>query len=329
MNQSNSAQIWWSLPGQPSMFLDTLAQTLEKGCAVLRLEDRLPWVQHLQEIIHAGQGIPVHHLLWDEEALNAGDFVLRQYFSPRERASYFPDLSYGRYVAQLSAPSAILWISCIHTAEDLCDWTEFLCDYHAAGGCLKFILCYDGPSTASSLPVLHHRFRPNQLRGFSTLITSVLSNTRLPGYQAELALQLSADADPELCALLLSLGDPLLRNPLQMGQTLELEVQHIRSACHRAVLACIFPLIESARFRFIQKHFTILSQCLPIRNVDGNLIDDPNDLEIGQLSYMIRHHNILHNLEDTAWIHLCAAVRNQIAHNQPVTYETLLALASE
>ena len=60
--------------------------------------------------------------------------------------------------------------------------------------------------------------------------------------------------------------------------------------------------------------------------MEGELIENPMDLEVGPLSYLLRNRDTLRGLSGADQIHLCAAVRNKIAHDRPVPYDTLLAL---
>ena len=110
------------------------------------------------------------------------------------------------------------------------------------------------------------------------------------------------------------------------SSAVSLPTNSVRSACQRAALTAVFPIIEECRFRFICRHRDAIAQHLPIRNIGGELIDDPYDLEIGPLNYLVRYQPLLQTLEGSELIRLCAAVRNQIAHNKPVQPETLRVL---
>lgn len=312
--------LWRELPG-PAGFLDALCAQLERGSLILCLEDPIPWQDPFREVLDRRVALPLIRLSGSGENC-PGDFLLRSLFSPRQRACYFPDESYGSYLSRLPAPEQIVHITGVADTAQLERWMALLADYR---GPLRFLVEYRGSSVSRGIPMLTHRINGNELQAYALLLAAKLSSGPLVRYQAELAYRLSGGS-PQLCAELLLLGDDLLADPQLAARRFGIDALRCRSACHQAALTAVFPIIEDCRFRYICRYQELLAQHLPIRNIGGELIDNPYDLEIGPLSYLIRYQCLLQNLEGNEVIHLCAAIRNRIAHNKPVDPETLKVL---
>lgn len=318
----NIGNIFWDLPGASSLFRRKL-QDLLPGGLTLRLEDPLPFSDALWEGLGRSLGCPVRVLDWGKRNCSPGDFLLRHLFSPRERAYYFPGDPYGGYIASLRAEPAIIRVRGVRGSAAAKEWAELVTGYRRAGGsALRLVIECDACACGASLT---YRADPNLHRCFAIMMAGILNNTPMTGYQAELAANL-APRDPELCSELLLQGEQLLLDPLETARALGLDEQQTLSAIRQANLVCLYPKIEQRRFDFIRSNEEAIARCLPLRSMEGELIDNPMDLEVGPLSYLLYHKEALHPLPDGDSIHLCASVRNKIAHNRMVPYATLLAL---
>lgn len=315
-------EIWWRLPGASSAFYGKLMDRIEQG-VVLRQEDRIPFPSVLWEKVGAVFGCPVRVLEWGVRDRCPGDFLLKHLFTPKQRAFYFPSESYGSYLASLKLDRMIVRITGIQGKDMSNQWEELISEYRKAGGRSLLLAAECGRDACPG--ALEHRADPNQCRGFLLLLTSVLNNTQIPSYQAELAMNL-APRDPEVSSELLLQGERLLLDVTQTAREFGIDEERANSAVQQTNLVCLFPKIERCRFAFARKHRAKLMPCLPIRSVEGELIDDPMELEVGHMNYLIRNKGKLKNLPGADMIQLCAMVRNKIAHNQQIPYATLVAL---
>lgn len=318
----NIGNIFWDLPGEPSNFLQKAEAQLPQGL-ILRLEAPLPFGRIFWDRLGARLGRPVRVLDWADRTCSPGDFLLKQLFSPRERAWYFPGDPYGAYIASLKAEPTIILIRGVRGSDAARQWAALLGDYRQAGGTdlMLAVECDD----AACGHHLTHRVSPHLLRYFSIMMAGICGNTPMIAYQAELAANL-APGDPELCCELLLQGERLLLDPIAAAGELGIDEQLAASAVHQAHLVCLYPKIERCRFDFVRSHRDALAGCLPLRSMEGELIDNPMDLEVGPLSYLLYNRECLQTLPGAEQIHLCASVRNKIAHNRLVPYATLLAL---
>ena len=318
----NIGNVFWNLPGEVSGFLNQAKEHLSGGI-LLRQEDPLPFRDAFWDLLCAHLGCQARVLDWGERTCSPGDFLLKHLFSPRERAYYFPGDPYGSYIASLKTAPLLVRVTGVRGSAAAAQWGELLNDYRRAGGrdLILFVECDASAGTGA----LTYRTDPNVHRYFSIMLSTILRNTPLISYQAELAANL-APGNPELCSELLLQGEQLLLNPADVGRKFGIDEQEAATAIRQANLVCLYPKIEQLRFDFVRANQDAISRCLPLRSMEGELIDNPMDLEIGPLSYLLSHREILRGLPGTEGIHLAASVRNKIAHNRPVPYATLLSL---
>lgn len=314
--------IWWGLPGESAMFYGKLLERIKQGM-VLRQEDRIPFGNILWEKVGSHFNCPVRVLEWSSRERCPGDFLLKQLFTPRQRALYFPSESCGSYLASLESERMIVRITGIQGWEAASRWEELIDQYRKAGG--KNLLLAAECDREAGPKALEHRVNPNQCRGFLLLLAGVLNNTRVPAYQAELAMNL-APRDPEVSSGLLLQGERLLLYPAETVREFGIDRERAESAIQQTNLVCLFPRIERCRFAFARKHREELLPFLPIRSVEGDLLDDPMELEVGHLNYLIRNKGKLRNLSGAEGIQFCAMVRNKIAHNQQIPYAMVVTL---
>lgn len=314
--------IWWGLPGDSAVFYGKLLERMEQGL-VLRQEDQIPFGNVLWEKVGNIYGCPVRVLEWGSRDRCPGDFLLKNLFSPKQRALYFPSESYGSYLASLKSERMIVRITGIQGRETARQWEELIDEYRKAGG--KHLLLAAECDREASPRALEHRVNYNQYRAFLFLLTGVLNNTQVPAYQAELAMNLAPRAPETGCELLLQ-GERLLLNAVETVREFGIDQERAESAIQQTNLVCLFPKIERCRFAFARKHREELLPFLPIRSVEGELIDDPMELEVGHLNFLIRNKGKLQSLSGAEAIQLCAMIRNKIAHNQPIPYAMVVTL---
>ena len=318
----NLGEIWWNLPGDSAVFYGKLLERTEQGL-VLRQEDRIPFGNVLWEKVGSCFDCPVRVLEWGNKDRCPGDFLLKHLFTPKQRALYFPSESYGSYLASLEPERMIVRITGIREREMARQWEELIDEYRKAGG--RSLLLAAECDREASPKALEHRVNPSQSRGFLLLLAGVLNNTQVPAYQAELAMNL-APKDPETGCELLLQGERLLLDTAETAQKFGIDGEKAESAIQQTNLVCLFPKIERCRFAFARKHREELLPCLPIRSVEGDLIDDPMELEVGHLNYLIRNKGKLRSLSGAEGIQFCAMVRNKIAHNQQIPYAMVVTL---
>ena len=342
----NAGQIWWGQIGNSLKLLTQVTNAL-RDChsAVLQVSPKLPWRQVFYGMVDLRRsafsgGRRLVRLPWTE-GMEPGEFVLEELCSRTTRAEYWPGETCGAYLARkddIVLNDYYVWVTGIHRKEDLSQWMGFLSQYvqHSPehGQRAVFILEYDGaPTETMGTKKIDYAVEDYDCRVFCLELAAALRNTDLRNYQAELA-QCICGIDPELCALLLEAGAPLLSDPVSTVQKVISTAkdpegrpfavrteQQITSAAWHAGIVLMFPVLERYRMDLVSKHEADLASHLPISNSNGDKITDPYDLEIGPISYIIAQSDKNYSRDEVEGIRICRKARNLLAHNKPLPYE--------
>lgn len=336
----NPGAIWWGQIGNSLRLLTKVTNNL-RDCrsAVLRVPRNFPWRQDFYEAIDVRRSTfsgerRLMRLVW-KDGVDPGEFVLDELCSNKVRADYWPGQTYAEYLgskSELLMNDYYVWVIGIHNKVDLSKWAEFVAQYHHVAKQLDtsavFILEYDGANEdVSGVEKIVYTVENYDCRVFCLESAVARNNTDMHTYQAELALSLGDD-DPELCSTLIELGEKLLNDPVKattgvldllgfVGRT----EQAIVSAAWKASIVLLFPVLEQFRMNFVTKHRAELKKHLPISNSNGDRVNDPFDLEVGSLCYIVTSAGKVFQPEEVETLKLCRKVRNLLAHNKVVPYE--------
>lgn len=344
----NPGSIWWGQIGNSLRLLTKITNNL-RDCqsAVLQVPPNLPWRQDFYEAIDIRRSAfsgerRLVRLTW-EEGMDPGEFVLGELCSSRVRADYWPGQTYAEYLgskSELLMNDYYVWITGIHSKADVSKWGEFVSQYHHIAKQLEstavFILEYDGTNTdIPGVEKIVYAVENYDCRVFCLESAAAYNNTDMHVYQAELALSIASN-DPESCDALLALGEKLLQHPvkatsekLSMMGINRLSDQEIVSAAWKAAIVLLFPILEQHRMDFVTKHQGVLGKYLPISNSNGDQVNDPYDLEVGSLHYIVTSATAEFQTAEIEDLRLCRRVRNLLAHNRIVPYADVRKLMSE
>lgn len=343
-----SGSIWWGQIGNSIRLLSKVIYCL-KDCrsTVFQIPDHFPWRSDFYEVVDirrssfCGDRI-LERLSWRGN-MDPGAFVLEELCPKEVQINYWPGQTCAAYLAaqkQLLLHSCYVWVTGIHSRLDLLKWSQFVAQYER---CVSqpdsravFLLEYDGaPVEISGMESVIYRIENYDCRVFCLEEAASMHNTGLRSYQAELALCIGGN-NPEFCSALLETGCQLLYDPLQTtadviagarssdGQTFPpLNSQQIHSAAWKAAIVLLFPILEQYRMDFVTKYEAELSQRLPISNPNGEQIDDPYNLEIGPLLYLVSQSAGTFRPEEVEGVRLCRRARNLLAHNKIIPYEEI------
>lgn len=349
----NAGSIWWNQIGSSMRLLSELSSAMEAQYPVLlKVPEQFPWRVTFYDAVDYGRtDFCAERLLkriyWDgcedPGTLLMGmddlcsDQIRRDYWPGRNRAEYLGSQS------EIFLNEHYIWITGIHSIENLNRWVEFVEHYEqaAAGRSRRAVFILESTSDPVCNTALHqivYRTESYDCRVFALEAAAALSNTDMKDYQAELAHSLS-NGVPELCWAFLKQGERLLQHPVdtavrvsRSGRTSDgtdfepLNEQQAHSAAWEATAVLLFPRLERWRMNFIEYHAEILRYSLPIRNSNGQKVTDPRDLEIGSLWYVVNSSGPRFSPEEAHQNRLCRDVRNQIAHNQLVPCDQIRAI---
>lgn len=343
--------IWWGQIGNSLRLLSRIANDLrDRRSAVLRVPRRLPWRAAFYEAVDLrrssfGGERRLRRLPWEEGA-DPGAYILDKLCSERVRADYWPGQTYGAYLGSrddIVLCDYYVWITGIRRKRDLFQWLEFVTQYRQAAKQAEqsavFILeCEETVADAAGMDVIDYSVEHYDCRVFALETANALCAGELRAYQAELALSLAGN-DPELCCALLREGERLLQDPVRTalevcrtavsssGEPFPLpEEQEAASAAWEAAVVLLFPVLERFRMDFIKRFDEELRRHLPIHNSNGDVVQDPQDLEIGPLYHIVTACSKAFSPAMVEAIRLCRNARNLLAHNKLVPYEDVRRL---
>lgn len=347
----NPGEIWWGQIGNSLRLLGRIAGDLNTGVSVV-LQDAgsLPWKEQFHIAVDSrrtsfSSDRRLRRLLWRAGA-DPGQFVLKQLCTKKAQVEYWPGQTYAEHIAACTnevVHAYYVWVTGIHAPEDLERWKQFIADYERESAALEtrtvYVLEYDGPAPeADGLDLIRCTVHPYDCRVFCLEAATATQNTALLEFQAELALRIGG-ARPEFCAALISSGEALLRLPLETVRTVcrslrdsqgqpfpSLTDEQVSGAVWQASIVQLFPAIEQRRTAFIRNHTAELSCHLPIRNSNGDSIEDPWELDIGPLFYIVNESVGEFSPAEVEEIRLFRSVRNLLAHNRPVPYKDICAV---
>ena len=336
--------IWWGQIGNSLRLLSSVTEHLrDHKSAVLFMSPRFPWKERFYreiDIRRAPYSVArrLKRIAWNGKG-EPGQLILTGMCPIDVQVDYWPGQTYGEYLGSrrnLVINDYDIWITGVHSKQDLTKWVEFVTQYHAAAKESEphavFLIEYDGPpmktSTVEQISCQVERY---DCRVFCLEMAAELSGSNLRDYQAELALSIGG-SQPELCAALLETGDRLIENPLAAAQSVlasardsygkpfsQQSESELTSEIWLAAVALLFPLMERYRIDFIERHKLELTRFLPISNSNGDEVTEPFDLEIGALCYIIANLRVhLFTPMEVSGLRLCRRLRNQLAHNKPV-----------
>lgn len=341
----NEGQIWWGQIGNSLRLLSAVAEILQDGMsAVLYTPQGIPWRSEFYDAVNLrrsefGADRRFRRVEWTENA-DPGSFVLNQLCPNQARLEYWPGESSAAFLAgrdDLSLDESDVWITGIRSQTDLYSWIQFLSEYlrktETKQNKASFILEYAGPEMETpNVRQLKYAVENYDCRVFCLEAAAALNTVECRSYQAELALWIGYD-DPERSAVLLNAGKALVEDPAETakrelaqarnseGNPFEpLTDKQITSAVWKTGIVLMYPILEQYQLDFIADHQAALECHLPIVNSNGDQVTDPYDLEVGPLSFLVSHHPAEFSQEEVKTVAQYRKIRNQLAHNKPLSY---------
>jgi len=340
-----TGELFWVSVSNAVRFLDdAIAELLSDRSVVLTFEDSIPWGEIMLEVLSEKLRSCFHSCSLDpytvEGVTDPGDFLLRQYFSDRERKNYWPGSgSVEKFMAQKksSMPQRIILITDIPETRSH-TWITSVSEYlryadpeeHA-----HFLLITSGTTFTGSDAVALLNYRDyigeyDCLMLCMNLLSDVKCSVLARKYIAELAVQL-ADNRLEYAGRFAEYGPELLWNISDIVRSVypELSFEKAEELTEQALweiqLRIVYPELEHFRRGFVRKYQEPLKDYLPITDSAGEKITEPNGLEIGQLHHICTAHHIADKTDFDRLCHMRTA-RNNLAHGDTVSYAELQQL---
>lgn len=231
-----------------------------------------------------------------------------------------------------------VWVEDISTLDDASKWTEFVNTYNKLSKAHNknrkravFILECSGnfsfePKSGclATIDITPNDFDRHM---FCIMNTSEINcSYPLKQYISELAFNLGGN-NIELCGKLVAEGLTLLENPSFIYKRVcknSFFVEDIKTKSDMEIksdiivsqVKMIFPVLEQKRQLLIKKYNNEIKMALPIKNLIGEIVNEPYELELGVLLLVVNQNKVVMLPADKDLLKLCRNIRNKIAHNE-------------
>lgn len=341
-------QVWWNQITNAQHFINMIADTMLSGkSALVILGEKIPWYETMKRCVI--ERVKRNNSINSFEQVSSprsgiGSYLLNRYYSEEQRTHYRPAISYAQFLAENHDAGLKDRFICVTgiDSKNIEEWMSFLTEYHQ---------CCKKSKTIPTVFVLEGRdaaLANKPGKGIVRIIyDSVISHYDkytfcmlavstgkcsdiMKPYLAELAATLCED-DVELCAECIKMGREFLQDPMRAlenvtaiatrsdGSAFEpvfvYDAKWLNKKIWEAQLKIVFPMIESYRSSFVENYAEDIRRLLPIENSHGNVITEPNEVEIGALKFMIVKQSVFWVDENEKQrLKQYWEVRNKLAH---------------
>ena len=88
----------------------------------------------------------------------------------------------------------------------------------------------------------------------------------------------------------------------------------------------VYPMIEEYREDFVNKHWKAIDASLPIESSFGEMCNDPQDLELGTLVFMVGCGRLYLEQREYSCLYRFKEARNRLSHLSTLTYKDICDL---
>lgn len=350
--------IWWERIGKSIRTIRDIKHLLvNQESFVFSAPQGIPWESTFEKVVKREVStISSERML---RFIVPGDqdpdrYCLSELCSDSFESAYWPSMTRATYICSdrdLLFHRYYIWVKGIQEAKVFRKWVNFITEYRReaqkAGLPLTAVFILEqnkGKIAVSGLSALKYIVSDSDCRIFGmeklqevtfSDSDSISPDPILPftEYLAEMAVQIS-NSDPELCDMLLEDPNDLLIKPVETvesfwGSKGIMEDLHIiESAIWKAQIIHFFPLLEQYRLELIKQHEDEIRPHLPINDIYGEVIKDPEEMEFRHLISFSHQGYLSLSAEEKEKLKLCRSVRNTISHNNILHHESIISLSS-
>ena len=345
-------RIWWKQITKASLFTEKVIDALAAGdSVVLSLPRHVPWYATLSDIIREGivERAIQRSIDYVDGVNEPGPFLLDHCCKKEIRLQYREGKTYAAFLASQEAitlNSSIIWVENLDAAR-LEVWMDFIHEYSrrvpaGRNGGLFVLETRDEESVNGGRHLQCISFSSEisayDKYTFCTLLsTTTIVDNNVRQYLAELVSSVCTD-DIELCGECLAGGLSFARDPIAYLQNaagskcrsdgslydMEASDEELRYRIWESQIRMIFPLIERFRMQFVEEHREEIQRELPKETAFGEIIETPEDVEIGLLFFLTSHGTIqMRDNRECRYLEIMKDARNDLAHLNHLPFETV------
>lgn len=332
-------RLWWCHITRANQFVRRMVDSVLKGKNVyLLLPEITPWYDTMYELVEQGlqEENPNNSLVSiDCPSEPVGEYLLENFCKKEKRFSYRPGLSYAEFLARnhdIVLHSRYIWVRGV-SPQKRKEWSDFIADYRKNipdnERCAVFILELQEkgsppPRKGFQIFALSEEIDPYDRYTFCALASADAEVSRkIRPYLAELVSTICGN-DLELCVHCIQQWQLFLCDPAEVlrraGKEDAMGGNALETHIWESQVKQLFPLVEKYRSQFIAKHRAEIERSLPFENAFGEEIHNPQDVELGGLSYLAGQKKITLSEKEDEELVLYKKARNDLAHLTPLPF---------
>lgn len=339
--------IWWNQVTNAVKYVtDVKKSLLEEKSILLRYTSGMPWREQLvNSVIEA-----VKLQNGDKKFVTVsgvddpGKYLLKEFCKPEKRAEYRPSKGYARFFAEsddIVLHDRYLWIN-VTDQKNLDDWLTFVSDYLKERGKKDnksvFVLEWSGDNSLSVRKGIKVFSFDDYIGDYDRIVFAVLAASSIKErpfintYLSELVANVAGN-DIELAAECIKHSKSFLENPLAYIRMVcdekvrsngecfiyTKDVDEVNHLVWLSQIKTIYPYLEEYREDFVQRHYGAIAKQLPIQASYGETYDDPKDVELGALMYMVGSGHITLSTVEYEKLKKYKEARNKLSHLTSLT----------
>lgn len=343
-------RLWWMNITKAHKFLeDIVSAAVEGRSIVLSLPLNTPWRSTLIDLVadRLRMENPKNRLeqfSCPEEEV--GLFLLNKYVKKERRAKYRYGMTYAYFLGNCEDTvlnDRYIWVTDI-PQDRYKEWLDFIAEYNEnvknKTPAIFILETHDEHLAKKAKKGIAKLAFDQNISAYDKFAFCALAATEnackdyMRPYLAELA-SIVCNEDIELCAECVTAGNEFLKNPTKTirdivankcrsdGEkyTFSKSENDIKNRIWETQLKNVFPVIEKYRSYFIKRYEQQIKNGLPITNAFDEVVNNPEDVEIGTLVLMAGKGKLSLSNRDYQELLAFRDARNHLAHLGTLDFE--------
>ena len=345
-------KLWWMHITKAHKFMqDIVSNAVEERSIILSLPKATPWRNTLIELVEDQLKLEnpknkLEEIRCPEEEV--GFFLLNKYVKRERRANYRCGMTYASFLGKcedIVLNDRYIWVTDI-PKNRFEEWLNFIAEYNKnvqnKTPAIFILETHDEYFVNKAKKgikkiVFDQNIGPYDRFAFCALAaTENACKEYMRPYLAEL-VSILCNEDIELCADCVAVGTGFLSDPIKtINEIVETNYrsdgerysfsktkEEIKTLIWETQLKNVFPVIEKYRSYFIKKNNRQIKNGLPFTNAFDEVIDNPEDVEIGTLVLMAGKGKLVLSERDYQALLMFRDARNKLAHLSVLDLETV------
>ena len=342
--------VWWNQISRARHFVDEILECLvQEKSLVLCLPELMPYYPDFQEIMQDTLRQEKGNrrvMVVDCPEGEVGPFLLEKFCKKEKRSSYRYGITYAQFLGEsedITLNDCYLWVRGVSKKKGK-EWISFIDEYlKAAASHPAAVFILEGGEelsniTRKGIKAFSFKEAIDAYDRFAFCALTVSDNTCREAYRPYLAELVSnlCEEDVELCEHCAKLGTAFLKSPreafLQIlekerrsdGKPFEMktDIEWLTEKTWESQIRILFPCIEQYRKDFTSHYEKEIAAGLPIQDSYGNVIENPQEIEVGVITSLIGRKLFTVTMEEYEELVLFKNARNDLAHLDVVPWES-------